>query len=305
MELIICSRKSKLAMVQAEFVADLIMKKQPNYIVSIIGISTKGDEILDKSLSKIGGKGLFVKELEQCLLSGKAHLAVHSMKDLPYELPSGLTIASILKRENPQDVLISRNNISFINLPKNSIVGTSSLRRQVQLQKIRSDLQYKPIRGNVGTRLDKLESGEFDALILAAAGLNRLGLSHKITEYFDEESVIPAVGQGALALECVNDNIDLIKNLQSLQDNETKICTLAERAFNAKLNGSCELPIAVHAILDKGEIKISSMVSKINGSNMLFEKIQGPVEQYKELGEELASIVLSKGGRDIIQDIIR
>ena len=244
----IASRESALALWQSEYIKSQLEQLYPNLDVEIVGMTTKGDQILDVPLAKIGGKGLFVKELEQSMLSGQTDIAVHSMKDVPMHFPEGLELAAICKRESPFDAFVSNRFGCLEDLPEGSVVGTSSLRRQSQISAARPDLMIKGLRGNVNTRLAKLDSGEYDAIILADSGLRRLGFHERIKQVLDAEVSLPAVGQGALGIECRSDDHDIKALLAPLIDKETSLCVSAERAMNTRLEGGCQVPIAGYEI---------------------------------------------------------
>lgn len=295
------SRKSNLALKQSETViADLKALGKP-YSFDLKKIVTKGDRILDVTLSKIGGKGLFVKEIERAMLDGDIDMAVHSMKDMPSELPDGLMLACIPQRVDHRDVLISNGHRSFFDLPDGAVIGTSSLRRSAQVLAKRPDLTIEPVRGNIDTRLRKLREGQFDAIILAAAGLQRVGWSRDvITEFLDEDVCLPAVGQGALAIECRSDDAEVRELLDALNDDETYRTVSAERAFLHKLEGSCQTPIAAYAVLDGEEITLTGLVTSTDGKVVFKEEKKGtdPVS----VGEELAQQLLDQGADDILAE---
>jgi len=276
----IATRKSPLAMWQAEHVSAELKRAYPGLKVELVGMSTKGDRILDSPLAKIGGKGLFVKELEQGMLEGRADIAVHSMKDVPVELPKGLHLPFILKREDPRDAFVSNTYASLKELPEGACVGTSSLRRQSQLSERRPDLVIRPLRGNVNTRLAKLDAGEFDAIILASAGLIRLGFGERIASFIASDHSLPAIGQGAIGIECrVNDDWSN-GLLTSLHHENTAICVCAERAMNNRLNGGCQVPIAGYAELEMGEIRMRGLVGEPNGSLILRSEAKGAASNW-------------------------
>lgn len=265
-------------------------------------IVTKGDKILDVQLSKVGGKGLFVKEIEKELLEKEIDFAVHSMKDMPAVLPDGLTIGCIPKREDPRDALISKNHVKFKDLPKGAVVGTSSLRRSAQLLKVRPDLEIKWIRGNIDTRLKKLETEDFDAIILAAAGLNRMGWSKDVvTEYLDTDICLPAVAQGALGIECREDDEELLKEFKKLTDMNTQKAVTAERTFLAALDGGCQVPIAGYATVDGMEITMTGLVSSPDGKICYKETVKG--NDPEETGRKLAQLLIEQGALDLIQRV--
>lgn len=297
------SRKSQLALTQTNWVMDQITSHHPEVSFDLKHIVTKGDRILDVTLSKVGGKGLFVKEIEQALLDKEIDFAVHSMKDMPAVIPDGLMIACVPLRADHRDALISTNNVEFKDLPEGAVVGTSSLRRQSQLLSVRPDLQIKSLRGNIDTRLGKLEDGQYDAIVLAAAGLERMGWSNdKVTEFLSEDTMLPAVGQGALAIECRSDDDTLIELLSSIHDQETYRVTSAERAFLAELGGSCQVPIAAHGIMADGLIQLTGLVGTPDGKTIIKDVMTGddPIELGHLLGEKL-----KKQGADKILDAVK
>jgi hydroxymethylbilane synthase len=298
----IATRKSPLALWQAEHVRCLLRQLEPDLDVELIGMQTTGDRILDAPLAKIGGKGLFVKELEQQLLAGNADLAVHSMKDVPVLLPEGLEIAVTLEREDPRDALLSPHYLTLAELPEAAQVGTSSLRRQCQLRARRQDLQIRDLRGNVDTRIRKLQAGDYDAIILAAAGVKRLGLDAHVREYLAPQVMLPAIGQGAIGIECRCDDEPILQLLQKLNHAETWTCVSAERAFNARLNGGCQVPIAGHARLQAdGTLELHGLVSDIAGTHPIHGTISGPCALAGQLGTQLAEELLDKGAATILQ----
>lgn len=293
----IATRKSPLAMWQAEHVAARL--RTPDHPVELLGMSTRGDRILDTPLAKIGGKGLFVKELETGLLEGSADLAVHSVKDVPVELPDGLELAVIMEREDPRDALVSTHYASLDALPLGARVGTASLRRQCQLRAHRPDLQILPLRGNVNTRLQKLDQGEFDAIILAGAGLKRLGFGARIRCLLDPEHSLPAIGQGALGLECRVHDPRVRAHIDPLHHADTADCVLAERALNARLHGGCQVPIAGYAVLEGDQLWLRGLVGEPDGSLVLRDEVRGPRAQAAVLGVSLAERLLAAGA-DVI-----
>ena len=305
MKLTIATRESPLALWQANHVKAELLKHFPEMDVELLGMTTKGDQMLSSPLSKIGGKGLFIKELEVAMLEGRADIAVHSMKDVPMssQLPEGFSVPVILKREDPRDALISKTYASLADLPQGAVVGSCSLRRRAQLLAIRPDLQLKDLRGNVNTRLQKLENGEYDAIILAAAGLIRLGFEDKITEYLSDEISLPAVGQGAIGIECVTSNDEVRKVIETLNDRETSICVTAERAFNAKLNGACQAPIAGFAQLTETGLRLRGLVGDLDNGTIIFHEVHGQPEDAEKLGIELADNLLSRGAKEILAKI--
>jgi hydroxymethylbilane synthase len=264
-------------------------------------MTTKGDQILNSPLSKIGGKGLFIKELEQGMMDGRADIAVHSMKDIPYQLPSGFEIGAILKRENPFDAFVSNRFNSLEELPKGSRVGTCSMRRLVQIKKVRPDLTILDLRGNVNTRLKKLDDNEYDAIILACAGLIRLGFEDRIKQQLSEKVSLPAVGQGAVGIEVRLNDEKVKKLLEPLIDQETSIRVSAERALNAQLEGSCSVAIAAYSTIHSDTINITGLVGSAETGEILRQQISGPIGSAELLGIELAEGLISKGARDILK----
>jgi hydroxymethylbilane synthase len=297
----IATRKSPLAMWQAEHVAAQLKAAHPGLSVEIIGMSTQGDKILDTPLAKIGGKGLFVKELEARMLDGSADIAVHSMKDVPVELPEGLHLAVILKREDPRDAFVSKQYTSLDDLPEGARVGTSSLRRQCQLSGRRPDLNIQPLRGNVNTRLKKLDDGEYDAIILASAGLIRLGFAARIRSFIQPEDSLPAIGQGAIGIECRSDDKPINQLLSALHDADTASCVLAERAMNTRLEGGCQVPIGGYATLENDELYLRGLVGTVDGREIIRADIRGPREEAGALGTQLAETLLQQGAADILK----
>jgi hydroxymethylbilane synthase len=297
------TRGSQLALWQARHVKDLISDAFPNIDVSITVIKTTGDRITDRPLSLVGGKGLFVKEIETALLAHDIDLAVHSMKDMPGELPSGLTIGAIPCRENPFDVLISRKGLMLSDYPPGTIVGTSSLRRASQLRYLRPDLTIRSIRGNLDTRIRKLMSGEFDAIVLAAAGLVRLGQADRITEFLDETVMVPAVGQGALCIETRQNDQKTARIMEKLDHVPTRTCVQGERAFLKEIEGSCHIPVACYGQMTADQVRLTAVVSSEDGRDRILEQINSPVTDVVARGRELAQTVLEKGGRQILEAI--
>lgn len=299
-KLVIASRESALAMWQARHIQERLQSLYPGLMVEILGMTTTGDQILDTPLATIGGKGLFVKELEQALADGRADLAVHSMKDVPMHLPEGFTLAAIGQREDPRDAFISNQFSSLEELPEKSIVGTSSLRRQSQLQARFPHLQIEPLRGNVHTRLRKLDEGQYSAIILAAAGLKRLGLAQRIKSLIAVEHSIPAVGQGALGIEINTAREDLLPVLAPLNHAQTAACVRAERGMSRALAGSCQVPLGAYAEQHGNEIHIAGFVASPDGKKMVRDEMLGSVAQPEALGQALADRLISQGARDIL-----
>ncbi len=301
----IATRKSPLAMWQAEHVAHRLRQAHHDLQVELLGMSTQGDKILDTPLAKIGGKGLFVKELEQGMLDGRADIAVHSMKDVPVELPEGLHLAVILEREDPRDAFVSNRYASLDELPEGALVGTSSLRRQCQLSEARPDLQIRPLRGNVNTRLRKLDDGEFDAEILAAAGLKRLGFQERIRICLEPDQSLPAIGQGAIGIECRVDDQRVNALIACLHDPETDVCVRAERAMNNRLMGGCQVPIAGYAVLNHDKIYLRGLVGEPDGSRIMRAEVNGPAAQAEQLGIALAEDLLGQGADQVLSHLYR
>lgn len=299
----IATRKSPLAMWQAEFVRDALLELHPQLQVELVKMSTQGDKILDVPLAKIGGKGLFVKELEQGMLAGDADIAVHSMKDVPMAFPEGLHLPVICQREDPRDAFVSNNYASVDDLPQGARVGTSSLRRECQLRSARPDLQILTLRGNVNTRLAKLDAGEYDAIILASAGLKRLKMDARIRCCLSPEQSLPAVGQGAVGIETRIDDAEINALIAPLLCPETWIVVSAERAMNKRLAGGCQVPIAGYALLEDGNIWMRGLVGRPDGSLMLRAEVTGKAEEAESLGIALAEDLLSQGADQILAAI--
>ena len=299
----IATRKSQLALWQAEYVRDVLLQYHPDLNVELVKMTTEGDRILDTPLAKVGGKGLFVKELETGLLNGDADIAVHSMKDVPIELPEGLHLSVICPREDPRDAFISNDYKLFEDLPKGARLGTSSLRRQCQLAAQRPDLNIIDLRGNVNTRLRKLDAGDYDAIILAAAGLKRLGMQDRITQTLSPEISLPAIGQGAVGIECRQDDDWVNELLAPLNDRDTAIRVRAERALNHRLHGGCQVPIAGYAELSHGVILLRGLVGTVDGTEIIHGEIAGQPEDAEYLGRVLAEDLLSRGADEILENL--
>ncbi len=299
----IATRESLLALWQADYVATALKSAHPGLEVEIIKMKSKGDKILDVPLAKVGGKGLFTKELEEGLLAGDADIAVHSMKDVPMELPEGLHLPVICPREDPRDAFVSNTYKSFDELPQGAVVGTSSMRRQCQLLARRPDLEIKFLRGNVQTRLRKLDDGEYDAIILAGAGLKRLEQAERITELLDITTLLPACGQGAVGIECRVDDDEVNLMLMALNDNKTQARVLAERAMNRRLEGGCQVPIGGYAELDHGVIVLHGLVGRPDGTEIIHGSVSGHPEDAEELGNVLAEDLLARGAGDILAEV--
>ncbi len=301
-KLIIATRGSALALWQSEHIKKRLQEQYPDLEVELKVMKTKGDKILDTPLAKIGGKGLFTKELEDAMLKGEAHIAVHSLKDVPIEFPDGLVLGVITKREDVRDALLSQKYQSIDELPQNAIVGTTSLRRRMQLLKLRPDLKIKNLRGNVNTRIRKLKDGEFDAIILATAGINRLGLSDEVNYVTPIEvtQMIPAMGQAALGIECIDDK-EVLEKIKFLQDENSYIETKIERDFVQILQGGCQVPIGINAKLKNDEIVVRCMVGLPDGSEILKEKRLAKKDEFSILGKELAEFMIENGAIKLLK----
>lgn len=302
-EIRIGTRGSQLALWQAYHVKELISHAFPEIQVTITVIKTTGDRITDRPLAQVGGKGLFVKEIEAALLNGEIDLAVHSMKDMPGELPPGLAIGAVPCRENPFDVLISRHNLALDDYPPGTVVGTSSLRRASQLKFLRPDLTIRSIRGNLDTRMRKLMSKEFDAIVLAAAGLLRLGQADKITQYLDENTMVPAVGQGALCIETRENDTKTAHITAKLDHGPTRVCVQGERAFLKQIEGSCHIPVACYGKTFEDNVLLTAVVSSEDGRKRIREQTLSPVTDVTARGRALAQTVLEKGGKQILETL--
>ncbi|MCX4036317.1 hydroxymethylbilane synthase [Aeromonas caviae] len=301
----IATRKSPLALWQANFVKDRLEALHPDLQVELVPMSTQGDKILDTPLAKVGGKGLFVKELETAMLEGRADIAVHSMKDVPVEFPDGLGLHTICEREDPRDAFVSNHFNQIDELPQGAVVGTSSLRRQCQLRAARPDLVIRDLRGNVNTRLAKLDAGEYDAIILAAAGLKRLEMAHRIAAFIEPEQSLPANGQGAVGIECRLDDHELHALLAPLEHPETRIRVLTERAMNRALQGGCQVPIGAYALVEGEEVWLRGLVGSPDGSHVIRDEIRGPLAEGEALGHTLAQRLLAAGADVILAEVYR
>ncbi|MBI5756017.1 MAG: hydroxymethylbilane synthase [Nitrospirae bacterium] len=302
-EIRIGSRGSKLALWQAEHVKSELEKRNPGLSISIKKIKTTGDKVIDAPLAKIGGKGLFVKEIEDALLKNEIDIAVHSMKDVPTILPEGLCIGAITKREDPRDALVSGDGSGFFQLRHGADIGTSSLRRMSQLLNQRPDLIITPLRGNLDTRLKKLESGAFDAIVLAAAGIHRMGWKERITEYLPVAISLPAIGQGALCIECRENDKEVCKPISALDHSDTHVCIRAERAFLKRLEGGCQVPIGAYATISGSGIEIEGFIASVDGRRMVREKRSGIIDNPEDAGTGLAESLLLQGGEEILREI--
>jgi hydroxymethylbilane synthase len=300
MKIRIATRKSALALWQANHVAARLLELPEVEDVTLVPLSTRGDEILDRSLQKIGGKGLFIKELEVAMQEGAADIAVHSMKDVPAEMPDGFCIAALLRRANHADALVAPNGTLFHDLPDGALVGSSSLRRQAQLKMMRPDLRIEPLRGNVNTRLAKLENGDYDAIILAAAGLERLELERHISQQFLPSEMLPAAAQGVVGIECLSDKTDLRATLGQLNHSTTVQTTLAERAIARKLQANCQSPVATYAVVDGAQLDVTALVALPDGSRSIRDSVTGSPKDAEQLGEELAARLLKSGARELL-----
>ncbi|UAA38378.1 hydroxymethylbilane synthase [Paraneptunicella aestuarii] len=299
----IATRKSALAMWQAEYVQDLLRTHHPELTVELVPMTTQGDRILDAPLAKVGGKGLFIKELEIAMQEGRADIAVHSMKDVPVELPEGFGLHAICEREDPRDAFVSHQYASLNELPEGAVVGTSSLRRQCQIKALRADLVIKDLRGNINTRLGKLDDGEYDAIILASAGLIRLNMQERIRSYLPAELSLPAVGQGAVGIECRDDDAELIALLAPLNHSETEIRVKAERAMNARLQGGCQVPIGSFAELHGDEIYLRGLVGSSDGKTILRSEKKGLLSEAEKIGQQVAEELLAQGADKLLAEL--
>ena len=301
----IATRQSPLALWQAEHVAALLSRTFPEVTPQLVKMVTRGDKILDAPLAKVGGKGLFVKELEEGMLAGDADIAVHSMKDVPMEFPEGLHLAAILEREDPSDAFVSNRFANLKDLPLNSRIGTSSLRRECQIKELFPNAEVIPLRGNVNTRLAKLDAEDYDAIILASAGLIRLGMAERITQSLAVSVSLPAVGQGAIGIECRVDDLEINEMLKALHHNETGLCVTAERAMNSRLNGGCQVPIAGFAVLENGQVFMRGLVGSPDGRLIYRAEKMGSVDQVEALGRLIAEDLLSQGADKILQALFK
>jgi hydroxymethylbilane synthase len=300
---VIGTRGSRLALWQAEWVRAALAQRFPGADFELAIIKTEGDKILDVPLAKVGGKGLFVKEIEEALLHGRADLAVHSMKDMPSEIPAALAIGAVPEREIPADVLISRNGLVLKELPAGGVVGTSSLRRAAQLRHLRPDLEVVPLRGNVETRLRKLDTERLAAVVLAAAGVKRLGLEQRVSEYLDHEAMLPAVGQGALCIEIREEDARIGPMVAALDDPATRTVVSGERAFLKRLQGGCQVPIAGHGRLDGAQFTLTGLVADLDGGTVIKHRLSGPAAAAERIGIELAETLLGRGADAILKKL--
>lgn len=302
-KIVIGTRKSVLALWQAEYVAARLREAYPSLTVELLPVSTRGDEILDMPLAEIGGKGLFIRELEYLIREGRADMAVHSLKDMPAELPPDFTLAAVTDREDPRDAFVSLKYRSVEELPAGAKVGTSSLRRQSQLLHRRSDLRIESLRGNVQTRLRKLDEGQYDAVILAAAGLKRLGLGDRIGSYLSTEESIPAAGQGVMAVEVRKDDAELREMLAFLHNEKVASCIAAERAFLGRVGGDCKVPAGAFAETEGERIRVDAFISSEDGKRFYRRSVSGPIAEAETLGASVAGALLDDGGRAVLEEI--
>ena len=301
----IATRKSALAMWQAEHIKARLEALHPELEVELLGMSTKGDKILDVPLAKVGGKGLFVKELEAAMLENRADIAVHSMKDVPMEFPEGLGLAVISEREDPTDAFVSNQYANLDELPAGAVVGTSSLRRRCQISETRPDLKIEWLRGNVNTRLAKLDNSEYDAIILASSGLKRLGFHDRIKSTIPDTVSLPAAGQGALGIECRLADQDVIELLKPLIHTPTQVCVTAERAMNRRLEGGCQVPIGGYATLEGDQLYVRGLVGEPDGSRIIRDEVRGTADQAEQLGIQLAEALLAQGAGEILESVYK
>jgi hydroxymethylbilane synthase len=297
----IATRKSPLALYQAQYVKDRLLAADPDLQIRFVGLSTAGDREPSKALADIGGKSLFVKELQSALLENNADIAVHSIKDMSAQATTGLCLAAICQREDPRDVIVSPQYQDLNDLPPNAIIGTTSPRRIALLQSIRTDLRAKTLRGNVGTRLDKLDRGDYDAIILAAAGLIRLGLTHRIASYLDPRSFIPAIGQAAIGVECRENDTPCRDLLSRLNHPTTAHCIAAERAVNQVLGGDCYTPLAAHAVINNNQLHLHGMVGSLTQPTRINSQVSGAIDRARELGKALAQDLLDNGAAPLLK----
>lgn len=300
----IATRESPLALWQAEHVQALLRERYPEKKVELLGMTTQGDQILDKTLSKIGGKGLFVKELEIAMQKKLAHLAVHSLKDVPMELPEGFVLASVSQREDPRDAFVSNRYESLESMPAGSVVGTASLRRELMLRSRFPHLKVKPVRGNVGTRLKKLDSGEYDALVMASAGFKRLGLKDRIREIISDDVSLPSPGQGALGIECLQSDLDTQQAVAFINDEKTRACCLAERAVSRALGGSCQVPLAAYATIEDSVMRLRALVGDHTTGESVSTEVRGDWQTYEQLAQKAVEDLLKQGARSYIEKLL-
>lgn len=300
----IATRESPLALWQAEHVQALLRERYPEKKVELLGMTTQGDQILDKTLSKIGGKGLFVKELEIAMQKKLTHLAVHSLKDVPMELPEGFVLAAVSQREDPRDAFVSNRYESLESMPAGSVVGTASLRRELMLRSRFPHLKVKPVRGNVGTRLKKLDSGEYDALVMASAGFKRLGLKDRIREIISDDVSLPSPGQGALGIECLQSDLDTQQAVAFINDEKTRACCLAERAVSRALGGSCQVPLAAYATIEDSVMRLRALVGDHTTGESVSTEVRGDWQTYEQLAQKAVEDLLKQGARSYIEKLL-
>lgn len=300
----IATRESPLALWQAEHVQARLRERYPEKKVELLGMTTQGDQILDKTLSKIGGKGLFVKELEIAMQKKLAHLAVHSLKDVPMELPEGFVLAAVSQREDPRDAFVSNRYESLESMPAGSVVGTASLRRELMLRSRFPHLKVKPVRGNVGTRLKKLDSGEYDALVMASAGFKRLGLKDRIREIISDDVSLPSPGQGALGIECLQSDMDTQQAVAFINDEKTRACCLAERAVSRALGGSCQVPLAAYATIEDSVMRLRALVGDHTTGESVSTEVRGDWQTYEQLAQKAVEDLLKQGARSYIEKLL-
>jgi len=304
-KVVIATRASRLALWQAEHVQAMLRARHPGLAVELLPLSTTGDERLDVSLDKVGGKGLFIKELETAMLEGRADLAVHSMKDMPAELPPGFALAAITSRDDPRDAFVSARHTALADMPDGAVLGTSSLRRAAQVAARRPGLVVRPLRGNVNTRLAKLDRGEYAAIILAAAGLKRLGLAERIRSHLTLEESLPAAGQAALGIECLASRTDIVALVGPLAEREASLCVRAERAVNRALGGNCSIPLGAHAEFEGGSLRLRAIVASPDGSRAARAECSGPADAPETLGEQAAALLRQRGAGEILAALSR
>lgn len=302
--LVIATRESPLALWQAEHVQALLQKQYPEASVELLGLTTKGDRILDKTLSKIGGKGLFVKELEVAMREGQAQLAVHSLKDVPMQLPDDFVLAAVSEREDPRDAFVSPKYQTLESMPAGAVVGTASLRRELMLRSRFPHLVVKTVRGNVGTRLKKLDAGEYDALIMASAGLKRLGLSERIREIISDDISLPSPGQGALGIECLKADESTCEALAFLNDSVTRACTAAERYVSRALGGSCQVPLAAYATVNGSEMRLRALVGDHTTGESVSTEVIGPMNDWEAIASQAVEHLLQQGAKHYIDKLL-
>jgi len=299
----IATRKSPLALWQAEHIKQKLQTHHPELQIELLGLTTEGDQHLDSSLQKAGGKGLFVKELEKALLDQRADIAVHSMKDVPMDFPAGLILPVICEREDPRDVLVANQYQTLQQLPQGATIGSSSLRRQCQIKALRPDLKIELLRGNVNTRIDKLDAGKYDAIILAAAGLIRLQMANRITAYLPPQQCLPAAGQGALGIECRQDDQRILDLITPLTDLPSYHCVTTERAMTKRLGSGCEVPVAAYATLENNHITLRGLVGKPDGSLLLHVEVSGNIHDAEKIGITAAENLLAQGAEEILSNV--